>query len=464
MDARTRLLLEAPIVPTILRLALPNMVVMIAQTSIGLIETYFVAKLGLDALAGMALVFPVFMLLQMVSAGSMGGGILSAVARALGAGRRDRAQELVWSAVAITIGLAVLTTAAALLYAPKLYALMGGREGSLAAAATYSAVVFAGTLPLWLYNSLAAVVRGTGNMFFPAAVVTVGALALIPLSPMLIFGFGPLPRLGIAGGGVAVVINYTIGCAVFAGYIWSGRGVLKPSILPVRPTWAPMRDILRVGAASSIVSLSTNVTIATATGLAGLVGPAAVAGYGAGVRLEYFLVPLVFGLGAPVAAMVGTSIGAGRRERALRVAWTGAAIAALLTEAIGVAAALFPAAWLGLFSADPGMIATGASYLRIVGPFYGFFGGGLALYFASQGAGRITRPMLFAVLRVVVAVGGGWFAVAEFGGSEGLFAVLAFSLGLYGAGNAISATWGAWFPGTRVAGGSGAIPADGLAR
>jgi putative MATE family efflux protein len=464
MDTRTRLLLEAPIVPTILRLALPNMVVMIAQTSIGLIETYFVAKLGLDALAGMALVFPVFMLLQMVSAGSMGGGILSAVARALGAGRRDRAQELVWSAVAITILLAALTTAAALLYAPRLYALMGGREGSLAAAATYSAVVFAGTLPLWLYNSLAAVIRGTGNMFFPAAVVTAGALALIPLSPMLIFGFGPLPRLGIAGGGVAVVINYTIGCAVFAWYLWSGRGLLKPSVRPVRPAWAPMRDILRVGAASSIVSLSTNVTIATATGLAGLVGPAAVAGYGAGVRLEYFLVPLVFGLGAPVAAMVGTSIGAGRRDRALRVAWTGAAIAAVLTEAIGLAAALFPAAWLGLFSADPGMIATGASYLRIVGPFYGFFGGGLALYFASQGAGRIVRPMLFAVLRVIVAVAGGWIAVTRFGTSEGLFGVLAFALVLYGVGNAASATRGAWFPAAREAGAPVAIPVDGVAR
>src|SRR5271169_6228861 len=152
MDSRTRLLLEAPILSTILRLALPNVIVMAVQTSIGLIETYFVAKLGLDALAGMALVFPVFMLLQMVSAGAMGGGILSAVARALGAGQKERANELVWSAVAITVTLGALTTAAALLFGPKLYTLMGGRDGSLTAATTYSAVVFAGVLPLWLFN------------------------------------------------------------------------------------------------------------------------------------------------------------------------------------------------------------------------------------------------------------------------------------------------------------------------
>jgi putative MATE family efflux protein len=445
MDARTRTLLEAPVVPTILRLALPNVVVMVVQASIGLIETYFVARLGLDALAGMALVFPLFMLLQMVSAGAMGGGILSAVARALGSGQRERANELVWSAVAITIVLGGLTTVAALLFGPKLYALMGGERGSLEAAAIYSGVVFAAAIPLWLFNSFAAVIRGTGNMFFPAAVITVGALFLIPVSPLLIFGYGPLPRLGIAGGAVAVVFYYSIGCAIFAGYIWSGRGVLKPSLIPPKLSWAPIRDILGVGAASSVVSLSTNVSIAVATGLAGLIGPAAVAGFGTGARLEYLLVPLVFGLGAPVAAMVGTSIGAGRRDRALRVAWTGAAIAGGLTEAIGLAAAFFPHAWLSLFGSDPKMLEVGTSYLQIVGPFYGFFGGGLALYFASQGAGRVEWPMMAALLRVLVAAGGGWIAVRMFGTSNGLFAALAAALVLYGFANVAAVASGAWF-------------------
>ena len=196
-----------------------------------------------------------------------------------------------------------------------------------------------------------------------------------------------------------------------------------------------MRDILRVGAVSSIVSLSTNVSIATATGFAGLVGPAAVAGYGTGARLEYLLVPLVFGLGAPVAAMVGTCIGAGHKDRALRVAWTGTAIAGGLTEVIGLTAAFFPSAWLSLFGNDPSMIETGSLYLRIVGPTYGFFGGGLALYFASQGAGRVGWAMIVAVLRVIIAAGGGWFAVTIFGGSSGLFVVIAGALVIFGLGN-----------------------------
>lgn len=446
MDPRTRALLEAPIGATLLRLAAPNVVVMVVQSSIGLIETYFVAKLGTDALAGMALVFPILMLVQMVSAGAMGGGILSAVARALGSDRLTEAGELTWYAVAIALALGIATTAAALLAGPWLYALMGGTGGSLASATTYSNIVFAGAVLLWLFNSLAAVIRGSGNMIVPASVTAAGAVVLIPLSPALIFGWAFLPRFGIAGGAVAILLYYFVGTIFFAWFLWSGRSVVRPSARPTRPRWAPMRDILRVGAISSIISLSTNLSIGTATAFAGRFGAAAVAGYGTGARLEYVLVPLVFGLGTPIATMVGTAIGAGRRERALRVAWTGAAIAALLTEAIGLAAALAPQAWLGLFSSDPLMTATGAQYLRIVGPFYGFFGLGLSLYFASQGAGRLRWPLAAATLRVAVATGGGWAAL-QFAPATiaGVFAALGIALAIFGLINAGAIALGAWF-------------------
>jgi putative MATE family efflux protein len=449
MDPRTKMLLEAPVGRTIVRLALPNVVVMVVQSAIGLIETYFVAKLGVDALTAMALVFPPFMLLVMVSAGAMGGGILSSIARALGSGDSERANDSVWHALAITVVFGAAVTIAALLWGPELYSLMGGRGGSLALATTYSAIIFAGAIPLWLFNSMAAMIRATGNMFLPATVISLGAVFLIPVSPMLIFGFGVLPRLGIAGGAVAVLIYYVVGCGIFAFYLWSGRGVLKPSLRPPRLRWAPMKEILRVGLASSVISLSTNVTAIVATGLAGLIGPEAVAGYGTGVRLEYLLVPLVFGLGQPVGAMVGTAIGAGRQERALRTAWTGAAIAGGITEIIGLAAALWPDAWLSLFGGDPQMLAYGALYLRIVGPCYGLFGGGLALYFASQGAGQLAWPMIAAVARVLIAAGGGWFMVTTFGTSAGLFAAVAFALFVFGGVNAASVASGVWLGGAR---------------
>jgi putative MATE family efflux protein len=442
--AQTRLLLHGPIVPLLLRMAWPNVLVMGAQAATGLIETYWVGKLGTDALAGMALVFPGVMLMQMISAGAMGGGISSAIARALGGGRRDDADALVLHAIVINLVLGLGFAAAVLIWGRPLYRALGGEGASLETALIYSNVVFAGNVFLWLMNGLASVIRGTGNMLVPALVICAGAVLLVPLSPMFIFGFGPIPALGIAGGGVALVLYNFAGAAVLGWYVFSGRNIARFRFAPLR--WSLSREILRVGAVAAISSVQTNLTIALITALvATAAGPAAVAGFGTAARLEYLLVPLVFGLGGPLVALVGTNVGAGNRERALRTAWIGAGIAFLLTEAIGVAAALHPQAWLGLFGSDPAMIETGSAYLRAVGPFYGCFGFGLALYFASQGAGKLLWPLVAGIARMVVATGGGWLSLRLTGSLPLMFIVVGLALAIYGGGIALAVRLGTWF-------------------
>jgi putative MATE family efflux protein len=442
-NARTTALLTAPLLPLLLRLSWPNMLVMVAQAATGLIETWWVSRLGNDALAGMALVFPGVMLMQMISGGAMGGGISSAVARALGAGRRETADQLVLHAVIINVALGLFFSVLVLLIGPSLYRALGGSGASLDAALRYSNVVFAGTVLLWLMNALASVIRGTGNMLMPALVICVGVVILIPLSPCLIFGIGPFPALGVAGGGTALVLFYAAGTAVLLWYILAGRSVVR--LRPTTLRWPLFRDILRVGGVAAVTSVQTNLTIGISTALVGnWFGADGVAGYGTAARLEYLLVPLVFGLGAPLVAMVGTNIGAGQMKRALRVAMTGGAVAFLLAETVGVAAAIWPEAWLGLFGHDPSMLATGSAYLRAVGPFYGFFGLGLALYFASQGAGTMLWPLLAGGLRLLVAAGGGWLALTLTGSLFGLFAALALGLVIYGLGIAVPILGGAW--------------------
>ena len=258
IDQRTRLLLEAPIGPTLLRLAAPNVLVMVAQAAVGLIETWFVGKLGTDALAGMALVFPLVMLMQMTSAGAMGGGIASSVARALGANRRDDANALVLHAVVIALGFGLAFSLSLLLGGRWLYAQMGDSGASLQAALTYSNWVFTGAVLVWLFNSLAAVIRGTGNMTVPANVTVVGVLALVPLSPLLIFGWGPVPALGIAGGAIALVLYYLAGSIALAVYLGSRHSLLKPSLQNVQLRWLFFRDILRIGLFGSISTVATD--------------------------------------------------------------------------------------------------------------------------------------------------------------------------------------------------------------
>jgi putative MATE family efflux protein len=444
-DPRTRALIEGPIVKTLVRLAAPNMLVMLAQSAVGLIETYFVGKLGTDSLAGVALVFPIVMLMQMMSAGAMGGGISSAIARALGAARRDDANALALHAMVIALAFGLAFTATVLPGGRWLYAAMGGSGASLDAALIYSAVVFAGAILVWLFNSLANVIRGTGNMAVPALVTCIGVVVLIPLSPCLIFGLGPLPRLGVAGGAVAVLIYYAVGSIALAVYLRSGRSVVRLSFRGIRLRWTLFRDILRVGAVAALITVQTNLTIAIATGFVGAFGSAAIAGYGTASRLEYLLIPLVFGLGGPLVAMVGTNIGAGRSDRALRVAWIGAAIAAGLCELIGVCAAVFPRAWLSLFGSDPAMLDAGTRYLHVVGPAYGLFGLGMALYFASQGAGRLLWPLLANMARLLIAAIGGWLALRWTGSLTEVFIALSVALATFGLINAAAVASGVWF-------------------
>jgi Na+-driven multidrug efflux pump len=345
----------------------------------------------------------------------------------------------------IALGFSVVFTLALLLGGRWLYGQMGGSGASLEAAVTYSHWVFAGAILVWLFNSLAAVIRGTGNMTVPAKVTVVGVMALVPLSPLLIFGWGPIPALGIAGGAIALLLYYLIGSLALAAYLWSDRSLLKPSLKNMKLRWPLFQDILRIGLLGSISTVATNLSIGVATSLAGGFGTAAIAGYGTASRLEYLLVPLVFGLGAPLVAMVGTCMGAGQHERALRATWIGAAMAFGLTASIGLTAALFPRAWLSLFGSDPAMIEAGTLYLRTVGPLYGFFGLGLVLYFASQGAGRLFWPVLGNLARLLVAAVGGWLAIRWGGSLAQMFVAQGLALVVYGVVIASAIAGGAWF-------------------
>jgi putative MATE family efflux protein len=430
-QTRRDLFLHGPIGATLFLLSWPNVLVNLAQASTGLVETWWLSFLGTDTLAGMAIVFPVVMLMQMMSGGAIGGGIASAIARATGGGRHAEADALVLHALVINLALGVMFAALVLGFGPSLYRMLGGDGATLDVALAYSNVVFAGVVLLWVMNGLASVIRGTGNMLVPALAICGGVLVLIPLSPLLIFGIGPFPRLGVAGGGVALLLYYLGATLFFGWYILSGRNPARFRWVPLQ--WRLFREILRVGGLAALTSLQTNLTIAITTALVGSwFGPAEIAGFGTAARLEYLMMPLVFGIGSSLVAMVGMNIGAGQEERALRIAFTGGIVAFLITEAIGITAALWPEAWLRLFDSDPAMLAAGATYLRIVGPFYGFYGLGFALYFACQGAGRLLWPLLAGLFRLIIAAIGGWLMLGMTGAEAWLYAALALGLVVYG--------------------------------
>jgi putative MATE family efflux protein len=411
LDSRTRMLLEKPIAAMIMRLAIPNATVMTVQVLIGLLEVYFVSRLGVDALAGVAPVFPLVSLMLAIAQGAIGGGIVTAVARTLGTGRIDAASEYAWYALALAIPLGLATTAAMYALGPSLYGHMGISGNSLAIARSYSSTIFAGATLIWTFNLLMTVVRGTGNLQVPVIVVCSGALILFPLSPALIFGAFGYPGLGPSGGAVAMLVYYAFGTLAYAVYLWGRFGVLKPSFRVPKLSLGPALAVLRIGGMSAVVSASTNLTLAIVTAYVGMGGSEALAGYGAGSRLEFLLVPLAYGIGGPVGIVVSANLGAGQTERAVKASWVGVLMACTLTELIGLAAAAFPQQWIGIFSQDPAVLQVGAEYLHRVGPFFGFFGLGYVLYCAGQATRRMEAAVLAALLRAAVAVLGGYVVV-----------------------------------------------------
>ena len=412
LDPRTRMLLEQPIAPLILRLALPNATVMTVQILIGLLEVYFVSRTGVDALAGVAPVFPLVSLVVAIAQGAIGGGFVTTVARALGTGQIGDASDYAWYAVALGVLLGLATSVVMLTLGSQLYGAMGISGNALAIALSYSGIIFAGAIPIWLFNLLLAVVRGTGNLLVPVIVVCSGAVILLPLSPALIFGAFGHQGLGPAGGAVAMLVYYTFGTLAYAVYLWGRFGALKPSFRIPALSLAPMLAILRVGGMSAIVSATTNLTLAIVTAYVAIGGVEALAGYGAGSRLEFLLVPLAYGIGGPVGIIISANLGAGRIDRAVKTSWIGIAMACTLTEAIGLAAAAFPETWIGLFSQDPAVLQIGAEYLHRVGPFFGFFGLGYVLYCAGQATRRMEASVIAALLRAAIAVAGGYAVIA----------------------------------------------------
>jgi putative MATE family efflux protein len=417
-------LLTAPIVPTLARLSAPGLLLVAFQSLVSVGDTYFVGRLGTAPLAGLALVFPLVMLLQMTSAGAMGGGVSSAIARALGAGNAERARRLVVHALVIALGMAALFSALILAFAEPLYRLLGGKDETLEHALRYSNIVFAGAIAVWLANILSSVLRGSGNMLLPALALVGAALIHVPLSGSLTLGIGPMPRLGIAGAAVAYVVTFALAAMVMAAVVFRRTSALRPRRADLRLEWPLFADILRVGALSVLNSVQTVLTAVVLTGFVGHHGAAALAGYGVGIRLELLQIPLVFAVGQALVVFVGTNLGAGSAARAKRIAWLGTALAAGICLVIGATVAVFPLAWVGLFSDDGMVLAAGSTYLRIVAPFYPLLGATIALYFASQGAGQMMRPVLAGTARLAIVLIGGAAAATL----PALFAIVALAI------------------------------------
>lgn len=430
----------ATLLHRVLALAAPTTLIVVLQVAAQLAETALAARQGTAALAGWAVMLPFFLLMQQMSSGGMGGGIVSAIARSLGAGRRDEASDLVLHAVVIALAGGALFALGMSLGARALLVAVAGDEAATAAT-RYALWLFGlGAWPTWLANTLASVLRGGGRHALAARTLTVMWFMYIPLAWALAEPFG----MGLAGVGAALAAVSWAATVVLALAVARGGAGFRPA-LRARLSRALFARILAVGAPGCAMNALANLTTVLVTAQVKHYGPAAVAAYGISARLEFLVIPLSFGIGSALTALVGGAVGASDWATARRTAWTGGGLAFALTGVLGLAVALQAAPFAALFSSDPAVVGIAAQALGIVGVGFGGFGLGMALYFAAMGAGRMRYPVAAALTRLAVAVGvGGWLADGAGLGLRGHFVGVALGITAYGLVTALGVRPGVW--------------------
>jgi Na+-driven multidrug efflux pump len=248
--------------------------------------------------------------------------------------------------------------------------------------------------------------------------------------------------MGLAGIGAAFGIVFWVATLAMGVVVLRGGAGFAPE-LRMAPEGALFARILRVGLVASGLAAIANLTTILVTAALASRGAAAVAAYGISARLEFLMIPLAFGIGSALTALVGRAVGAGDWAEARRIAWTGAGLAFLLAGTCGLAVALMPEGFARAFTSDPEVVAIAVTALSIIGPAYGAFGLGMAMYFASLGAGRMRWPVVAALSRFGLAVGGGAMLAAPLG-IEGQFLAVALGITAYGLVTAASVRPAVW--------------------
>lgn len=439
-------LVDGPILRTLLRLAWPNVLALSAGVCVVVAETSYIGRLGVESLAAMALVFPFVILTMTMSGGAMGGGVSSAIARALGAGDVMRASMLASHALLIGAAFGLTFTLVMLVFGPMLLQLLGGRGNVLAQAVGYIQIFFGGVVIAWLMNTLTGILRGTGNMKLPSLMVLGSAICQIILGGTLGLGLGPVPQFGMRGVAAGSLIAYSISASIMAWYILSGRARINFLIKGLRIQRGMFFDILKVGAVSCFSPLQAVLTVTIFTRMLADFGTEVLAGYGIGARLEFMLTSIAFAVGIASVPMVGMAIGAGRVARARRIAWTAGLVSFVSVGVIATVIAIFPDLWVNIFTSDPGVRAASRAYLHTAAPMYAFIGLSISMYFSSQGAAKVLGPVLAQTARLIFVAAGGWWLLRHQASAANFFVLAAASMVVLGTLSALSVALTRWGP------------------
>ncbi len=385
----------------IVNLAAPTTAVMLIAAVSNVLHTYFVSRLGSEAIAAVSLVFPISLIMVTVMTGGFGTGVASGVARALGAGRVVEARAVAEHALLTTAVAAVIFTAALEFGSDALFRTMGGEGEVLRQATLFARTLFAGLAITFFVGTFDSIMRGEGNVRIPSICAGASLGLQIALTPLFMFVVG----LGLVGAPLATLTGQLIGAVPRARYIFGGGGAVRPRVLPRRLAWRHFAEILRVGVPASLAALLNYIALMVLTGTFARFDSSHLAAYGLGTRLDFLLFSLGYGGAVASLTLVGMATGAGRPDLVRQ--YVGRTVAAVVgVVALPVALITWrPALWLDLFTADAAIHRVGTLYFRTIGPTYVFTVSAMVLGSSFQGLGKPALPLVVTIVRVTGVVG-----------------------------------------------------------
>jgi putative MATE family efflux protein len=351
-------LLDGPIVSTLLGLSIPMIMAMFLVTGFGLVDMLYLGRYSPVAMAAISVAFPATYLLQTLAT-ALGTAATSLSSRLLGAGQERQARNLLLHVLLADAGLTVIALPAGLLALRPLIGAMGAPAEVTAEAVAYGRIIYLGALPALLPMSMNALFRSEGDTIFPFKVMALALALNAVLNPLLIFGPGPLPRLGVQGAALTTVASFCVAT------LFVLRELRNPSrrIRLERRAWrfAPelLRGLANVGVPALAATSAAPLAVFIVNSLLAPYGTPALAAYGVGMRLLSFVFLPTLGISMSMLVMVGQNHGAGRRDRVVRITRAALLFAMGLLSLLAVPVILFPRIALGIFTSEPAVIAAG---------------------------------------------------------------------------------------------------------
>ena len=410
-------LTELPCNRIFFKLAVPNVCATFFAASTVIFDLWYIGKIGISELAGVAYIFPIYMLTSMLSNGAFGGAVSGATARAFGSKNITQAECIFRSAILIAIIGAIIMMILFFSFSEKFLIYYKVDKQVSIAAITYGNLLLKGIFLIWLFNIIISVTRGSGNTTIPAISWLI-VLFFHVLFATLNFNFddrnilltnsvsllnGMLLFTSLEWSAISLLSGYLAGIIFILGFYLFGNHSFSFKFHEI----FKLRGFFKLIKSGSLASCQSLMTIALAlfcTTIIGMFGTNWTAGFGIAIRLELLLIPIIFGIGGALIAIVGANVGANKFKRAIHMTWKGTSFSVLIVGVIGLFFSIYPDLWSGLFTSDLQTKVTAKAYLNLVAPFYAFFALGLGLYFVCQAFNTLFWPVVGTFLRLFYVV------------------------------------------------------------